>query len=43
MQFLNSIPNVIEQTGTKNKENHQLQTKILMYHEIIRTDIKRAV
>lgn len=42
MQFLNSIPNVIEQTGTKNKEVHQL-TDILMYHKIIRTDIKRVV
>ena len=34
---------IVKQTGDENKENHQLGDVVLIYHQILRTDIKRNV
>ena len=34
---------IVKQTGDENKENHQLGDIVLMYNQILRTEIKRNV
>lgn len=41
--FLSQYRHIFKHSGVENKANHQLEDIILIYHQILRTDIKRDV
>jgi hypothetical protein len=42
-KFSSQYQYIVKHTGDKNNENHQLGDIVLMYHQILRTNIKRNV